>query len=230
MQNQSNYSLLSDEKLVEALVTTPADNELHKYFFKEKCKRFLKYISSTIYHEDNSDTLIGEFYEYLSAGDWKVLKEWKGKNGCSLYSYLSSCTIRYFISKRNKEKRRSKHEFIPETPEIIESLNHITEEENTDYQYVRDAFTMLSNRNKTILRLLLLDGKEMLEAAPEIWPYIKSQHKLEELSAKQIQSTISMVKQRATMAFVKNLIEAGEIQKMTRLQREGKKPSRKNDC
>ena len=196
---------MSDKELIDGLTAVPPNNRLHEYFFKEKCKHFLTYISNTLYNEDNYNILVGELYEYLSNDNWKILKMWEGKNGCSLNSYLASCCMRYFTSRIKAEKRRSNIEIAPSTPDIIEYLNHFTAEEEDESHPVWEAFYQLKERDQVILRQLVIDENDMMDAAPAIWPYINSTRKLCELSQKHIQSTIAMAKHRAVLALVNNL-------------------------
>lgn len=206
MIKKREYALLSDKELIDGLTAVPPNNKLHEYFFHVKCKHFLTYISSTLYNEDDCNMLVGEFYEYLSKEDWKVLKKWEGKNNSSLYSYLATCSMHYFSGKAKAEKRRGDIEVAPATPEIIEYLNHFTaDEEETANQPVWEAFRMLKERDQVILRLLVIEEKDMMDAASSIWPYIKTEKKMCELSQKQVQSTIAMAKHRALLALLNNL-------------------------
>lgn len=205
MLQKREYALLSDKELVDGLTAVPANNRLHEYFFKEKCKHFLTYISNTLYNEDDCNMLMGELYEYLSNDNWKILKMWEGKNGCSLNSYLASCSMHYFTGRIKAEKKRCDREMIPSTPETIEYLRHFTAEEDSEQQPVWEAYKMLKERDRIILRQLVIEEKDMLVAAPVIWPYINSNKDIHELSQKHIQSTIAMAKHRALLALLNNL-------------------------
>lgn len=195
---------MSDRELIERLTAFPADNKLHEYFFNVKCRDLLKYISIAIYNEENSDTIVGEFYEYISNDNWKVLRSWEGKNGCTLYSYLSTCSTRYFVAKRNAEKHRNEVEASLSIPEIVENINRITADEENEYPPVWEAYKMLNERDRTIIRLLVIEENEIMAVAPDIWRYIRSSRPYSELTQKQIQSTISMAKHRALLALLEN--------------------------
>ena len=119
MLHKGKYDLMSDRELVDGLIAVPVNNKLHEYFFKEKCRHFLTYISNTLYNDDNFDMLVGELYEFLSGNNWKILKMWEGKNGCSLNSYLASCSMRYFVGKVKSEKQRRNLEVAPSPDEIV---------------------------------------------------------------------------------------------------------------
>ena len=205
MQQKREYALMSDKELIDGLTAVPTNNKLHEYFFKEKCKRFLTYISTTLYNEDDCNVLVGELYEYLSNDNWKILKMWEGKNGCSLNSYLASCSMHYFTSRIKAEKKRNDREIIPSTPEIIEYLDHFTAEEENENQPVWEAFNKLKERDRVVLWQLVIKEKDMMEAAPAIWPYINTTKKIRELTQKHVQSTIAMAKHRALLALLNEL-------------------------
>ena len=112
-----------------------------------------------------------------------------------------------FSKKSNEEKKRCSHEFIPTDPEFINILEHFTAEEEYETQPVWEAYNMLEERERIVLRLLVIEKKSMKVAAPIIWKYIKSKKSFEETSEKNIQSTISVVKSRAILSLTKKLEE-----------------------
>ncbi|MBQ5752529.1 MAG: hypothetical protein IIV89_06755 [Bacteroidaceae bacterium] len=132
-------------------------------------------------------------------------KMWEGKNGCSLNSYLASCSMHYFASRVKAEKKRNDREIIPSTPEIIEYLNHFTAEEENENQPVWEAYRMLKERDRVILWQLVIEEKDAMTAAPIIWPYINTNKEIHELSQKHVQSTIAMAKHRALLALLNKL-------------------------
>ena len=205
MYRKGHFAKLDDKELIEGLTATPANKELHEYFFYYKCNKFLSYISKTLYNGCDSKHLVGELYEFLSNNDWSVLRQWENKNGASLYSYIARCSINHFTNKEIAEKKRLGLEFVPSSTELIELLGDFTQEEENEIPPVWEAFKMLNERDQTILRLLVIDEMNMMEAAPEIWKHINSKNPIEELSQKHIQSTIAMVKHRALLALVENL-------------------------
>lgn len=205
MHSKGHFAKLDDKELVEGLTSTPVNKELHEYFFYCKCHKFLKYISITLYNRCDSEHLIGELYEFLSNNDWKVLRQWENKNGASLYSYIARCSINHFTNKEIAEKKRNSTETLPDSFELIERLGDFQQDEENEAPPVWEAFKMLSERDQTILRLLVIDEKSMLAAAPEIWKHLNSRTPFEQLTQKQIQSTIAMVKHRALLALVEKL-------------------------
>ena len=199
------YNKLTDEEMVQRLTTTPTDNKLHDYFFKNVCHKFLLYISKNLYNEESAYHLFGEFYEYLSNNNWKVLKMWKKENGCSLYSYLSTCTVHYFTNKVKADKKRSEIEFVPNSYDFIEYINNLPIEESENDKITLQAFNMLQERDQLVLRLMIIEENDAMSAAPKIWKYLNCKNSYEKLPAKKVQNTISMVKHRALVAIQNNI-------------------------
>ncbi|MBQ8336326.1 MAG: hypothetical protein IJY44_02195 [Bacteroidaceae bacterium] len=217
MLQKNIYASMSDRELVKGLTAQPIDNKLHEYFFNVKCKSLLSYISTSVYNDDNTNTIIGEFYEYLSNDNWKVLRNWEGKNDCTLYSYLSKCSVRYFIARKNAENKRNEIETCIDLQKDAELIEHpVTDDEKN--RLIRKAYKMLCERDRVIIRLLIIDGKDLMEAAPHIWRYINSSQPYDELTQKQIQSTVSMAKHRAVLTLADNAIKLKIADKAIRLR------------
>ena len=97
--NQSIYANITDEEWVKKITSVPSIQPLHRYFFKVKCASFLNYIAINVYN-DCMESILGEFYEFISSNDWHVLRNYKKKNNASLSTYLSRCSLYYFIKKK----------------------------------------------------------------------------------------------------------------------------------
>lgn len=205
--NGENYSQLSDAELIERLTASPVDEKLHNYFFTKKCRQFLRYISSNIYYCESENELWGEFYEFLSKDNWAIMRNWKNRNGASLYTYLAYCTTNHFIHKKLAEKKEQEQFLVPSSQNMYEQLADFVEdeEEAVNTYPVREAFNMLSQRDQAILHALVIDEQSALDAAPAIWKYIKNNKPLEEMDPKRVQCTIAMAKHRAQLALLNNL-------------------------
>ena len=137
-----------------------------------------------------------------------VLRKWESKNGASLTTYLSYCATNYFLHRQLMEKRLSER-FVhvssqEEYGQLADVCDEVEEACYTDKQ-VRDAFSALNERDQTILQELVIDGHNVMEAAPVIWEYIKSDKPLSEMDPKRVQCTIAMAKSRAQLALFSNL-------------------------
>lgn len=206
-KNGENYSQLSDTELIERLTASPVDEKLHSFFFTKKCRQFLRYISSNIYYCESENELWGEFYEFLSKDNWAIVRNWKNRNGASLYTYLAYCTTNHFIHKKLAEKKEQEQFLVPSSQNMYEQLADFVEdeEEAVNTYPVREAFNMLSQRDQAILHALVIDEQSALDAAPAIWKYIKNNKPLEEMDPKRVQCTIAMAKHRAQLALLNNL-------------------------
>ena len=206
--NYTTYANITDEEWVEKLMSIPPIQPLHYYFFKIKCSSFLKYIAENILNLDSPESILGEFYEFLSRNNWHVLRCYKKRGNASLATYLSRCTLYYFI----KEKKRNEEEnfYSLENKEIIEQLNYMAanEEDKIDTR-VWQAFAKLCERDQKVLRRLIIEGRTTTEIADEVWPYVQGKEKdWRKLPTKRVQDTISMMKRRALFC----LIEAMRMQ------------------
>lgn len=201
------YALLSDQELVERLTAIPADEKLFHFFLTKICRKILRHISANICNNKSEKELWGEFYEFISNNDWDVLRKWKNRNGASLSTYLAYCTTNHFVRKQLKEKQSCKLFVSISSQETYEQFAQISNEEERHYSnpQIWKAFNMLNERDRTILQLLVIDGHSIMEAAPQIWEYIKSKSALNETDPKRVQCTIAMAKHRAQLALFNNL-------------------------
>lgn len=196
----SKYARLSDNEWIELLMTFPPDERAHRYFFDVKCRVFLQYIASTIFGSNDVREIIGDFYQFLSQDDWHVLRLYKNRNSASLGSYLSRCAVHHFMAIKRREQ--ASLGLSMEHPDIIKELSLFTEEEEREEPPVWKAFAQLNERDRTILRLMVIEGKSALDAADSIWPYVKSDNKdWRTLPPKRVQDTIAMLKKRALLSL-----------------------------
>lgn len=202
---ENSFALLSDEELVERMTVPDVDEKLHEYFFYVKCAPILKYLSKKLYGSCDITILTGELYEFIASNDWAVLRKWEKRNEASLFSYIARCATNYLINKENSEKKRQDKETLTSTPGIIEQISSFTEENEDESLPIWKAYDMLNERDREVLRLLVIEGFQMLTVAKEIWKYVDSKQDISELSPKRIQGTISMIKHRAQLALLENL-------------------------
>lgn len=202
---ENSFALLSDEELVERMTLPDADEKLREYFFYVKCAPFLRYISRKLYGSCDTTIITGELYEFIASNDWAVLRKWEKRNEASLSSYIARCATNYFINKENSERKRQEKETPTSTPGIIELLSSFTEESEDDSLPIWQAYNMLNERDREVLRLLVIEEFQMLAVAKELWKYVDSKQDISQLTPKRIQGTISMIKHRAQLALLENL-------------------------
>ena len=202
--NQSIYANFTDDEWVEKITSVPSIQPLHRYFFKVKCASFLNYIAINVYN-DCLESILGEFYEFISRNNWHVLRNYKKKNNASLSTYLSRCSLYYFIKKKKHDKEAAEF-YSLDNEEIIKQLEYMTDEESAPNQRVWEAFSRLNERDRKVLRRLIIEGKTSTDIADEIWPYVNSKEKnWRKLPVKRVQDTIAMMKRRALFELVEEI-------------------------
>lgn len=203
--NLSSYANITDEEWVEKLLFHPPIQPLHYYFFKIKCSSFLKYIAENVLDADSIESILGEFYEFLSHNNWHVLRCYKKKKNASLSTYLSKCTLYYFI--RKKKKSEDNNLYSLENREILEQLDYLaTNDEEKIETHVWQAYARLNERDQKILRRMIIEGRKAAEIADEMWTYVQSKEKnWRKLPIKRVQDTISMMKRRALFGLIEEM-------------------------
>ncbi len=202
---ENRYALLCDKELIERITAPIADSRLHEYFFYVKCAPFLKYLSRKLYGSNDITILTGEFYEFIANDNWAVLRKWEKRNEASLYSYIARCATNYFVNKEIAEKKRMDKEALASDPGIIELLQSFSEDTEDESLPVWKAYNMLNERDREVLRLLVIEEHQVLTVAKELWKYVDSKQDISQLTPKRIQGTISMIKHRAQLTLLENL-------------------------
>lgn len=179
------------------------------YYLTDIGEPIMTYIENTIIHRD----ITAEYYMFLSApfdrGEekplWHPVGLYQGNN-CMLSSYTSRIACRYFCKVANKEKQ-----WIEIQRELLDYVDYeslikceVPEEESDNYQMrcVRQAYQMLSERYRQVLRCLVIENMSALEAYPLLEAYIHPRPKdgltsdqvKKNWSDKQRQDAISLLK------------------------------------
>ena len=211
LKKENSFAHLSDEEFVKRMTVPEVDEKLHEYFLYVKCAPFLKYISKKLYGSSDITILAGEFYEFIASNDWSLLRKWEGRNEASLFSYIARCATNYFINKVNSEKKRQDKEALTSEPGIIEQISSFTDESEDNSLPIWKAYSMLNERDREVLRLLVIEGHQMLSVAKDLWKFVDSKQDVSQLPAQRIQGTISMIKHRAQLALLENLEKLSRI-------------------
>lgn len=198
------YENLSDEEWIEKLLTIPPIQAIHHYFFKIKCMPFLQYIAKNILNIDCTDSILGEFYEFLSNDNWYVLRKFNKKNNASLATYISRCTVHHFLKQKRKSEKNININI--DHADIVNQLNDFVIEEEENNPPVWQAFAKLKERDRKLLRHLVIEGRAATDIADEMWKYVRSNEKdWRKLPIKRVQDTISMMKRRALFSLLEEL-------------------------
>lgn len=188
------YENYTDEEIIEALTGDKLNEKFAHYFFFDKCKGTLTYISSFANNSDSYKSLLGEFYVFLSDNDWKVLRQYKKKNKATLSSYLSHCAVNHFMS---INKLDEKHKECP-ISEIMDRCDDADEDKELIHKAVSIAYAMLNENHKLVLDLLVIKEQSALEAADTLWEHTsKKGTDWRTFPVKKVQDTIAMSKRSA---------------------------------
>ena len=199
------FALMSDEEIIEKMITSVADEKLYRYFFYVRCAPFLRYISRRLYGSNDITILTGELFEFIANDDWAILRKWEKRNEASLFSYIARCATNHFVTKDIAERKRQDKETLATTPDIIEHLSSLADESETETLPIWKAYNMLNERDREVLRLLVIEENPVMSVAKELWRYVDCKQDICNLSPKRIQGTISMIKHRAQLALLENL-------------------------
>lgn len=195
-----------------ANLVTQNNPQAVNYYLREIGFPIMEHIEKTITHYN----VMSEYYMFLSdpfdkesgTSSWHRVSLYKGIN-CKLNTYTSNITCRYFCRKVNTERRRKFKE--GELLEFVdyESLLKCETAESVDegiqYKCVKAAYDSLKEREREVLRLLIIEKKSALEAFDQlsnlITPRAKDGLTSEQIKAswsdKQKQDAISLLKGRA---------------------------------
>ena len=90
---------MSDRQIIEALIAH--DEQVTKQFLFESCRPlFVSIINQVFSYKVNYDEFVNEFYLHLMEDDARRLRMFEGRS--SIYSWIKTVAIRYFIAKRNR--------------------------------------------------------------------------------------------------------------------------------
>lgn len=187
----------SEKEIIAMLLSNHKEKDLIDEFLFKRCKDMLTYISRCINDNDKYEDIIGEFYMYLSANDWSVIRQYKGE--ASLYSYLSRCAINYFMAVKKAEEKHCTM-MHNEIPDVCDDNDN--EEKELQYMALKLAYDSLEKAHKDALDLLVIQRMSALEAADTLWQYTKKRETdWRTLPVKSVQDTIAMSKRRACFSL-----------------------------
>ena len=121
--NHSEKDMLNDifrgdKKAKEAFV-----KKYTKDIYKTIHHRLIKYKDDFLYHEE--EEIYTSFFLYLFENNYKKLKSFRGKNNCSLKTWLQTVTLNFTRNEIKKEKKRHKSHIPIDTIEDFSHYNKI---------------------------------------------------------------------------------------------------------
>lgn len=215
LNNDTNYE--ANRELAQNIVQN--NPKAVHYYLTVIGVPIIKHIENTIMHRN----IMAEYYIFLSdpyneseeKPSWHRVDLYKGI-GCLLSTYTSNITCRHFCKEANKEKKRNENEnelleFV-DYESLIKCQLSSDDEENNQTRCVRKAFQMLSEKDRLVLRYLVIEQMPALDAYPLLSSFITPRSKnglsSEEVknawTNKQCQDALSLLKGRALEHLQKN--------------------------
>ena len=165
MRNISSkiWKKVSDKEYINGLKR--GDKDITEMFFYGLCNYMLNDIKFSLMQGSvEYDELVSELFIFLSKDNWHKLDTFSGINGCSLCSWVSRITWRYFM----KQRERLLGKATLDITEIqIDDIDDYLEEEIVED--VMSTFENMSNeRYVQILQWMFVEGYEADEVAEKL--------------------------------------------------------------
>ncbi len=161
--NSNIWKKISDAEYIAGLKV--ADNHITESFFYGLCNYLLNDIRYSLMEGNvDYDELVNELFIYLSKDNWHKLDTFAGINGCSLCSWVTRITWRYFLKQR--EHLLGKGELDITDTDTAYSSTDIDAEIAMD---VSTTFERMPNRKYAqVLQWMLAEGYNAEEVAARL--------------------------------------------------------------
>jgi len=154
---------ISDTEYIAGLKS--GNNHITESFFYGLCNYLLNDIRFSLMdgHVDY-DELVNELFIYLSTDNWHKLDTFAGKNGCSLCSWVTRITWRYFFKQR--ERLLGKVVLDISEVKISDCIENLDTEIAMD---VNATFERMPNKRYVqVLQWMLVEGYDADEVATRL--------------------------------------------------------------
>lgn len=181
------------------------------YYLTEIGEPIMRHLENCIIHRN----VTADYYLFLSSPfdigterpRWHKVELYKGED-CRLDSYTSCIACRHFykVAKREKERNSKNDEFVEYVDyEALLECDSSPDEEGERVLMMRQAFAALPERDREVLRCLVVENMPSLEAYPQLEHFITPRPKdgktSDEVKAswnnKQRQDALALMKGRA---------------------------------
>lgn len=188
-----------DKETVEALIAN--DLIMIEEFFFIRCRAALAYIGQYFCGaKESPESLIGEFYEYLSDKDWHKLRIFK--YSCSLNAYISVIATRYFQNKRDARLCYYGNEPLPVKDNSVDAEDSFTQD---------DVYRVISNMkplDRFLIEKILIDGEKPSDIMDDVKCFMSIDH-MDSMNEKKFAGYIYTRYFRAKQKLQKQLISLG---------------------
>ncbi len=156
---------LSDRQLVDLLLTN--DEKVVEYVFFHRCDGMFARVINDIFHSQvKKEELITDFYLYLSADDWRRLRQFEFRS--ELNTWLTVVAIRYFRQKKAVLQTNSEDLTAPLMKEANEIPDDFDVLEEMSKVELYEAIDRLPKHRERMALLGELAGKNAETIAREL--------------------------------------------------------------
>lgn len=142
----------TDKEIVKKLLVN--DRATINEFFFVHCRELLTYIGHYFCRDRQCpEELIGEFYEFLSADNWRKLRIFK--YSCSLNSYVTIIASRYFQHKREREMLP-----LDDMPNLTLDMQEELRGGSFLMEDLRNIMERMLPLDRFLLQRILIDGEK----------------------------------------------------------------------
>lgn len=155
---------MTDQQIITALIER--DERVTRPFFFKSCRPlFVSIIRKVFSYEVDYDEFVNEFYLYLMENDAYRLRQFEGRS--SIYQWLKTVAIRYFIAKRDKMiDMQSKEPLLKKSDSDQASCDARSTVAKID---VKQLLSLMTNRRQVyVIRKLILEDIEPQKLAAEL--------------------------------------------------------------
>ena len=161
--NSNIWKNISDTEYIAGLKS--GNNHITESFFYGLCNYLLNDIKFSLMEGNvDYDELVNELFIYLSKDDWHKLDTFAGINGCSLCSWVTRITWRYFFKQR--ERLLGKTALDITDTQVSHTTNNLDTEIAMD---VNTTFERMPNKRYVqVLQWMLVEGYGADEVATKL--------------------------------------------------------------
>lgn len=155
---------MTDQQIITALIERD-ERVTRQFFFKDCRPLFVSIIRKVFSYEVDYDEFVNEFYLYLMENDAYRLRQFEGRS--SIYQWLKTVAIRYFIAKRDRMIDMQPQEPLLEQSDSDEAC---CDSRNTGAKMdIERLLSLMTNRRQVyVIRKLILEDIEPQKLAAEI--------------------------------------------------------------
>lgn len=192
-------SIEEDKHIIEDLISNDVD-AIEDFFFN-RCRAVLAYIGQYFCQsKETAESLIGEFYEYLTDNNWHKLRIFK--YSCSLNAYVTVIATRYFQNKRDNRICYYGNEPLSIVENSIEAHDSFTQND------VERLVENMKPLDRFLVERILIDGEKPGDVLEDAKPLLDADH-LNSMNEKQYAGYIYTRYSRAKRRLQEQLILLG---------------------